>query len=279
MTGGARQISEVHGLGPAELEQVRQLAGDVVAHDGGRLKIELDYVARNPIDVALAHDGDELVGYAGVYSFSGAEPEIAGMVAPGRRRQGLGTRLLSALLPRTDGWATALLVVPATTPAGRSFALSRGGAPAHSEHFLVLGDDPQTAEDPRTVLRPATPADVPALQRVLAAAFDEDEQPLALDRAGDTTYAVERDGAVVGHVRLSVSEARGGVYGFAVDPGLQGQGIGRDVLARCCRLLRADGRTEVTLEVETENASALHLYTSTGFVPTAGEDYWRLPTS
>jgi ribosomal protein S18 acetylase RimI-like enzyme len=98
-----------------------------------------------------------------------------------------------------------------------------------------------------------------------------------VDAPGDTTYVVERSGTAVGTVRLSVHGDRGGVYGFAVLPEEQGKGIGRDVLARCCRMLRADGRTRVTLEVETENESALGLYTSTGFVREAGEDYCRLP--
>ena len=59
-------------------------------------------------------------------------------------------------------------------------------------------------------------------------------------------------------------------------PSWQGRGIGRDVLARACRMLRADGRSRVTLEVETENEHALGLYTSSGFVREAGEDYWRV---
>ena len=268
----------MRGLDDELRQRVRALEAEVVAHDGGRLKLELEYVTRNPIDVALAVAGEELVGYAGLYAFGAAEPEVAGMVAPAARRQGTGTQLLQALLGRVSREPTVLLVVPATTPAGRDFARAAGAVPAHSEHFLVLADTPSTPEDPRTVLRPAAAADLPALQRVVAAAFEEEERPLDLDRPGDTTYAVEHAGAVVGHVRLSVSAGRGGIYGFAVDPFLQGRGIGRDVLARCCRLLRADGRDRVTLEVETQNAGALHLYTSTGFVPTAGEDYWRLPT-
>jgi ribosomal protein S18 acetylase RimI-like enzyme len=41
-------------------------------------------------------------------------------------------------------------------------------------------------------------------------------------------------------------------------------------------MLRADGRSRVTLEVETQNDNALRLYTSSGFVREAGEDYWRV---
>lgn len=254
-------------------DDVRALEDEVVAHDGGRLKLELAYVAEHPVEAALWHEGGRLLGYAGAYRFGGSTTEVAGMVAPAARRRGVGTRLLEALQPDPGS----LLVVPSTTEAGRAFALAQGAALSHSEHHLVLGPTPQTAEDPATVLRPAVPEDVPRLEEVLTAAFGWSHGAVELDRAGDRTYAIEHDGALVGHVRLSVSEGEGGVYGFAVDPALQGRGIGRDVLARCCRLLRADGRDHVTLEVATENAGALHLYTSTGFVPEAGEDYWALP--
>jgi ribosomal protein S18 acetylase RimI-like enzyme len=100
-----------------------------------------------------------------------------------------------------------------------------------------------------------------------------------LDRFGDSTRIIERDGIAVGTVRVSTKGGWGGVYAFAVDPAHQGQGIGRDVLARTCRELRADGIGQVTLEVETENAHALGLYTSLGFRVEAGEDYWTLPST
>jgi ribosomal protein S18 acetylase RimI-like enzyme len=96
------------------------------------------------------------------------------------------------------------------------------------------------------------------------------------DRAGDTTLLVERGGVAVGTVRLTRHGDTAGVYGFAVDPSVQGQGIGRDVLGRVCRQLVDEGYARVTLEVATDNEQALGLYTSTGFVPEAGEDYWLL---
>jgi ribosomal protein S18 acetylase RimI-like enzyme len=261
----------------AQLAEVAALADEVVAHDGGRLKLELSHLETAPAEAALAHEDGRLVGFAAVYAFGGQETEIAGMVGPDSRRRGVGTSLLASLLPSAPP-PSALLVVPAGTTAGRAFALARGGTLAHSEHFLVLDGTPATPEDPETVLRPAVEDDLPELARVLAAAFGEPPRGLRLDHPGDTTYVVERAGEVVGTVRLSVHEEWGGVYGFAVDPAQQGRGIGRDVLARVCRLLRADGRSRVTLEVETQNESALGLYTSSGFVREAGENYWRVST-
>ena len=49
------------------------------------------------------------------------------------------------------------------------------------------------------------------------------------------------------------------------------------MLRRVCRGLRADGATEVALEVEVENVRALGLYTSLGFRRVATEEYFTLP--
>jgi ribosomal protein S18 acetylase RimI-like enzyme len=269
-----------HGLDAPALAAVRALEQEVVAHDGGRLKLEPGVLQGGDIDTAQWWEGDRLLGFAGLYAFGAPTAEIAGMVAPAARRRRIGTALLDALLPRCRqrGCTQALLVTPAATPASRAFALSRGGTLDHSEHFLVLGETPDgTPRDPRVTMRTATLADLETVRGLLRAGFDWEPPTDLLDRDGDATRIVELDGVAVGTLRVSRRDGWAGIYGFAVEPGHQGQGIGRDVLARTCRALRDEGVARVTLEVETENANALRLYTSTGFVREAGEDYWKLP--
>jgi ribosomal protein S18 acetylase RimI-like enzyme len=266
-------------LAERELAAVRGLERLVVEHDGGRLKLEPGVLASGPVDAALWWVDGRLVGFAALYAFGPPDVEIAGMVAPQVRRQGIGTALLDALLPRAreGGFTRALLVTPATTAAGRAFALSRGAELSHSEHFLVLGLTPYGGPSRRGVrTRQAVEADLPELRRVLGAAFGSEPPADSLLRDLPATQVIELDGLPVGTLRLEQDEERVGVYGFAVDPARQGQGIGREVLGRTCRALRAQGVKRITLEVETENANALGLYTSLGFVPEAGEDYWAL---
>ena len=81
----------------------------------------------------------------------------------------------------------------------------------------------------------------------------------------------------MGTLRASLHDGVGAVHGFAVDPLLQGKGIGRDVLRRVCHDLRAQGAERVALEVDVENENALGLYTSLGFEPVISEDYYAVP--
>ena len=67
------------------------------------------------------------------------------------------------------------------------------------------------------------------------------------------------------------------VYGFVIDPALQGRGIGRAALRKAAQQLRAEGARRVGLEVDVENERALGLYTSVGFTPVTTEDYFAMP--
>lgn len=277
-------LTPTRGLDARALSAIAALETEVVAADGGRLKLEWGVLeSRDPglVQDLLWWEGDRLLGFAGVYAFGQPEAEVAGMVAPDARRRGVGSELLAAVRPlcRDRGCERMLLVTPRATAAGRAFAQVKGAALDHSEHFLVLGRQPDGApRDPAVTLRPAVAQDDQVVRSLLKEAFGWEPPDQVLDRHGDATHVIERAGEPVGTIRLSVHGGIGAVYGFAVHPAVQGQGVGRDVLGRACRLLGERGCTRITLEVETENEHALGLYTSTGFVAEAGEDYWALPT-
>ena len=267
-----------------DLQAVADLESRVVAEDGGRLKLEWDTLASRTgdrVEDLLWWESGQLAGFLGLYAFGGAL-ELAGMVAPASRRRGIGTALLDAALPlcRERGMPQVLLVVPGPSVGGRGLALTYGGVLEHSEHALVLPGKPAAGpEDPRVVLRPATAADVPELSAVLAQAFGRPATSVAERLAGEHTLVVEHNGDCIGTMRLTRHGDEGRVYGFAVVPALQGRGIGRDVLRRACRQLRAEGATRVGLEVAVDNDRALGLYTSLGFERRTTEDYYRLTST
>jgi ribosomal protein S18 acetylase RimI-like enzyme len=278
-------LSAISGLSDSDLAAIADLERRVTAHDGGRLKLEWSTLRSRSgqrVDDLLWRDGEKLLGFLGFYSFGSADLELAGMVDPEVRRTGIGTALLNAALPiaRERGFTQALLVAPRSTSTGREFATARGAALEHSEHFLALGATP-TADpvDPRVSMRAANSADLDAVVRILAAGFGHASPDMASVEGdpSERTVVIERDGSVVGTLRLARDGETAGVYGFAVDPPFQGQGIGRDVLTRVCRQLRSEGASRVTLEVAVDNDRALDLYLSVGFERQATEDYYAVP--
>jgi ribosomal protein S18 acetylase RimI-like enzyme len=277
------------GLPSAALDAIADLERRVVSADGGRLKLEWGTLRSRPADRVndmLWWDGGTLVGFAGIYAFGGATPEIAGMVDPAARRRGIGTALLAAARAELAAREIlrSLLVVPRQSEGGHAIAQRQGGALDHSEHALVLDGDPVDGpSDPALAMRRATVADAAAVESILADAFEwtppDLRAQLENNDGPERTLVIERDGTAVGTVRLTHDGDTGGVYGFAVAPAEQGKGIGRDALRRMCRLLREEGAARVGLEVAVENERALGLYTSIGFRPVTTEDYYALSTS
>lgn len=271
------------GLPDRALAAVADLERRVVDLDGGRLKLEwptLRTRAGEHVEDLLWWDDDRLTGFCALYRF-GHSVEVAGMVDPAARRRHIGTALLEAALPLCGerGVSSVLLVVPGASTAGRRFAVRRGATWDHAEHAMVLAGEPiLRPRDPRLRLRPVDAGDVETVVRLLAAAFGHDVADPAelVSPATGNCLVAEHDGIPVATVRLERDGTTGGIYGFAVDPGWQGLGIGRDVLGRACELLREDGADKVTLEVAVDNDRALGLYTFVGFRTTTTEDYFAL---
>jgi ribosomal protein S18 acetylase RimI-like enzyme len=271
-------------LSRRQLDALATLESRVVSADGGRLKLEWGVLRDRPGDATrdflwLQHD--QPVGFLGLYAFGSNTIEIAGMVDPDARRQGIGTALLEAALPTcaAHGGGSVLLVVPRQSQAGRAFVLDRGAELEHSEHALALDRRPADGPaDPGINIRAATRDDFDELSELLITGFGHPAQhPHEFDRVGGSrTVIVELGGVTVGTVRLRLDGVRGGVYGFTIKPELRGRGIGRDVLRRVTAGLFDAGATSVGLEVAVENDHALALYLSLGFERVSTEDYYEL---
>jgi ribosomal protein S18 acetylase RimI-like enzyme len=278
-------IEPARGLSAIDLASIAALEQRVVAHDGGRLKLEWRRLRSRDGELAedvLAREGEQLIGFIGLYGFGATQMELAGMVDPAHRRRGIGGGLLDAALALAGaaGAREPLLIVPRGSEGGRALAARRGAAFDHSEHALVLRGEPVDGpRDPALSMRIAERRDVPAVTSLITSGFGfaPADVGMRLSQEGLRTLVFEREGRVVATMRTSVTDpAAASVYGFAVEPALRGRGIGRDALRRACRDLRGRGAHTVSLEVEVENDRALRLYTSLGFEVVTTEDYWAI---
>ncbi len=280
-------LEQAAGLSSEALAAIAELERGVIEVDGGRLKLEWGRLRRRSgdrIEDLLWWEDGRLLGFLGLYRF-GPSLELAGMVAPDARRRGIGTALLDGALPLCHGVADgeALLIVPRHSEAGKRLALRRGAVFHHSEHALVLSGDPTAGpHEPALSARPATPADIPVVSRLLEAGFGApapEDLAARVNSPHGPTLVVELDGAAVGTLSLTREGDDARIYGFVIDPSWQGRGLGREALRRACQQLRADGARRIGLEVAVDNDRALALYTSLGFTPITTEDYFALPLS
>jgi ribosomal protein S18 acetylase RimI-like enzyme len=143
-------------------------------------------------------------------------------------------------------------------------------------------------------IRPAGPADVPALGRLGAllvrthhefdpkrfiAATDRTEHGYAsflatqLDEPNVVVLVAERDGDVVGYTYsgvegrdyMSLRGPAGVLYDIVVDPAHRGEGIGRMLLDATLAALEARGAPRAVLSTADRNESAQRLFARAGF--------------
>lgn len=83
--------------------------------------------------------------------------------------------------------------------------------------------------------------------------------------AGYQAWLAVRDERIVGYGVLSIAAREAHVLNVCVDPQVQGQGIGRQVLRMLLRCARHHGADRIFLEVRPSNPHAIALYQDEGF--------------
>ena len=141
-------------------------------------------------------------------------------------------------------------------------------------------------------IRRYEPEDLPAIQAITAEAFDgvsaihqyierrfgeingtswRDRKAREIEgdvaRESEGVLVAEIDGEIIGYITTWTDKEAliGHIPNVAVTPGLQGQGLGRQLIEFAMGHFRGIGMTHVKIETLEPNARGYHLYTSIGF--------------
>jgi [ribosomal protein S18]-alanine N-acetyltransferase len=132
-------------------------------------------------------------------------------------------------------------------------------------------------------LRPATPGDLPAIERIELESFgnpwlaDVYAQELERD-VGCVEVAENAEASVIGVFCVWCVATESHLMRIATAPSHRRQGIGRDLLAAALDRARSAGCESMTLEVAASNEAAIELYASFGFAVVGRRvGYYRLP--
>jgi [ribosomal protein S18]-alanine N-acetyltransferase len=136
---------------------------------------------------------------------------------------------------------------------------------------------------PTLVLRPATAADLSAIQTIERASFGDPWSRAAFAQALEASevalVVAEADaGLVVGFVVVRAAADEAEILNVAVAPTARRGGVGRALVRHALAHAAAAGAFSVFLEVRPSNAAALTLYRSHGFVEVGRRPrYYRAP--
>ena len=229
----------------------------------------------------LFHYVDEkLVGFIGLYGF-GNKVEVCGMVHPDFRRRGIFTQLYheAAQVMNEKGYNKILLNAPANSESAKGFLNSISCSYSISEHQMKWEEKEMVQYDDVS-LRLATPDDFELKVQLDVQCFgfkdgEAREYNQQKNRVEDENFIIMSGDQAVGKIRVSHYDGEAWIYGFAVLPEFQGQGIGRKALSNVVVKEHESGYP-IFLEVEAENTNALRLYESCGFKAYHSQDYYEL---
>jgi ribosomal protein S18 acetylase RimI-like enzyme len=272
-----------------DFHQIDELKNICADYEKVNLKLELDYrlgmkkeekKSMGAINEFLYFVDDLLVGYLGIASFGGNAGEITGMTHPAWRRRGIGKKLL-ALVREECGkrnFKKVLLVCDAASGSGTGFVKASGSVYSFSEYGMNVANK-QNVPDSRVVnLRKAEKADGREIARQNAIYFGDVEGPVIVpeDAAVDNnTYMVELNGTTIGKIRVDTDGDSAFIGGFGILPEFRSRGYGREALTAALHMLAKSGICNVSLDVACENANALSLYKSCGFMEHSVMDYYE----
>jgi mycothiol synthase len=302
----APTISTSPSLTPAEASSVADLVAAAAESDGFSALNEAAHLqlrhARSGVAHVLAHQQGELVGYAQLDEERDAASAVVAttgqlVVHPARRRVGVGSALLGALIDLSPAplrvWAMG------NTAAARALATRRQLLPARE---LLIMTRPLSEPVPLSPLPPGTTVRTFVVEQdeeewlaVNARAFASHPEQGQLtradleDRKAESWFdpagfflAVREDGsaqpAIIGfHWTKQHPDLLGEVYVLGVDPGAGGHGLGKALLGRGLEHLRERGNTSVQLYVEADHGRAVGLYAGYGFTVASRDVMYAQP--
>ncbi|CAM3490807.1 GNAT family N-acetyltransferase [Aeromicrobium ponti] len=272
-------------LANKQLEDIRSLQQICEEKENIELKLNWDSLRNRPDgqqnDLFQYDDNGKLLGYLALYTFGGPM-ELCGMVHPEYRQKGIFSQLFKQARPSLEKASKLLINAPANSTSAKSFLISRPCTYSFSEYQMKRQASKIIAEvNPQVTLRNAIESDLKFLSYLDSVCFNIPEQEaIAFNKevwlgGNEPTFIVEYGGKEAGKIRIQKEENATWIYGFAIEPSLQGNGIGRSALSQVVMNEQNKGIERVHLEVAAENEHALGLYKSCGFEPYGTQDYYE----
>ncbi|MFI4962557.1 MAG: GNAT family N-acetyltransferase [Legionellales bacterium] len=231
----------------------------------------------------LYYKDNTLMGFLSAFFFYQNAVEIALLVDPAIRRQGLATELLKTILPLLQQHGFLKLIFSSPHLLNNSWLPASNCSFLHSEYFMMRDDLSPVIDGKQSLhFRTATHDDIPVLYSLDEACFHKkpDEaigrfNNLIDNREYHLIVALQNNHPIgKAHIRWEPQGAS--LSDIAIIPALQGKGLGTALIAYCINYALSEGRPNVSLDVETHNQRALHLYTQLGFTIKNACDYWTI---
>lgn len=272
-------------LDEQQLAALDALCSKCKINDGNLVAIYRHLLSKKrpiPCNVLCYHQ-QQLIGFLRTFYFSDEHCEIALMVDPAYRKQGLASKMFMDIVPTILDQHTRTISFSSPNGLNQDWLSAFGYCYQGSEYqmqYQAIQTDNVSSSMP--YVRPAADTDIATLVKIDTACFSEKNVDMSqrfsslLNNPNYNLFIVEQNDAPVGKAHIHWQPHGARLTDIAVLPHAQGQGLGGALIMHCVRYALAANKPAIFLDVETNNQHALNLYLRLNFKTINAHDYWQI---
>lgn len=233
----------------------------------------------------LYYEKSKLVSMLSMFIPTNHEAEITAYTLPRFRRKGYFKSLLGKAIEEARKFDIfeLLFVCESSSIQGKHVIKALKADYNHTEYFMRL--DKSRYSGLNTYRLRLLEADQKDLERAITTnmkVFDdsyEESKSIIINYFESNTrvhYLAVLNDAIIGVGSANLEGEDVSIFGLGVVPDYHGKGYGKELLHLIVDRLFERGRSEITIEVSSENESALALYKKTGFRIEVAYEYYRV---
>ena len=279
-------LSTTHQLSAENLKALKALLSACHAADSAVIPVYPHLLEhyRPGLSSLLYYQKEQLIGFLACFHFYPDAAEVALLIHPAHRRQGLAKTL----------WDSMSLKIPALYPQLHHLIISSPQGFNHAwfnQHAFYFEDTeynmtctpytPKTLHQRSYTIKTANTQDINQLHAIDHACFNACRpEPIQrikklLGTPNIKILLMFHNKHLVGQVHLVFEKNQIWITDFAILPHVQQQGFGEALLSHCLKYAYANHSKKMRLTVSNQNQSALHLYQSMGFQIYNAVDYYK----
>ncbi len=273
----------VNELSNSQLDDIDSLLNECKQHDGNSIPIYKHLIEKkHPLPCNILYYLDnKLVGYLRSFFFFEDACEITLMVSPKLRRQGIATQLLETIIPIMQKEYIKKLIFSTPAQTHNEWFKKLGLTYRNSEYHMQYNLRNQSSIKPKPAkIRFATMDDIKELCIIDNFAFPNKKvEPEALfisllNTNNCEIFVLTINNKLIGKAHVFTETQKVRLTDIGIHPEYRSQGFGTSLIKHCINHCLRRNKTNIVLDVETNNEGALKLYKNLGFEITNSHDYW-----
>ena len=234
--------------------------------------------------IFLLYENSELISMLSMFIPTQQEAEISAFTSPEYRHEGHFKALLSKAVTELKKYEipSILFVCESRSSSGKQVITNLNTEYDHTEYYMRLKKNSYETRGRYclALLKPDA-KDLNKLINTSMRTFDdsyEDSKILIENCFGlenREQYLAVLNDQIIGLGSVNLEGDEGSIFGFGIVPEYRGKGYGTELLHLIIDSLWQRGKTEITLEVNSENEHALELYQKLGFKIEVAYEYHR----